>query len=294
VRVEPTRAGLAHPAAQIAGGEAESAERWRTMPQLSIANRLGALKPGATELLLGRTEGGREQPVLAWHRYGRGQAIVLGVQDTWHWQMSPDIPLEDTSHEMFWRQLLRWLVNGVPDQVAITVPQDGAAPGEPVRLLAEVGDEAWLRLNSSHVTATISLPSGGETEVPLEWTIDRDGEYRATWLPEETGLHTVTVRATHVGDTLFSRPASFAIAESRSEYFGANMNRPLLERIARETGGRFYTEDNLATLPEDLAVTGRGATIIEEKDLWDMPIVLLLLLGFVCAEWLYRRGKGLA
>lgn len=294
VRVEPTRAGLSHPIVQIAGNEEASEERWRTMPPLSIANRLGALKPGATELLVGRGETGGEVPVLAYHRYGRGQAIVLGVQDTWHWQMSADVPLEDTSHEMFWRQLLRWLVNGVPDQVAVSVPQDGAAPGEPVRILADVGDESYLRLNRSRVIATVGTPSGAGIEVPLEWTIDRDGEYRAVWTPTETGLHTVKVRASHDGDTLYSRPASFEVAESRSEYFGATMNRPLLERIARETGGRFYTEADVATLPEDLSVTGRGATIIEEKDLWDMPIVLLLLLGFVSAEWLYRRGKGLA
>jgi hypothetical protein len=107
-------------------------------------------------------------------------------------------------------------------------------------------------------------------------------------------MHAVTVRAIRGGDTLYSRPASFDVAESRSEFFGASMNRPLLERIASETGGRFYTPADMATLPEDLSVTGRGATVIEEKDLWDMPAVLLLLLAFVSAEWLYRRRKGLA
>ena len=295
VRVEPTRAGLSHPVVQIVGSETDSEERWKTMPQVSTANRLGELKPGATELLSGRIEGGAQShPVLAFHRYGRGQAAMLGVQDTWNWQMSAEVPLEDMTHETFWRQLLRWLVNGVPDQVAVTVPQEGAAPGEPVRLFAEVDDDAWLRVNSSRVVATVATPSGAEIEVPLEWAIDRDGEYDATWTPTEIGLHRVTVRATHAGDTLFSRPAAFDVAESRSEYFGASMNRPLLERVARETGGHFYTASDIATLPEDLSVTGRGATVIEEKDLWDMPIVLLLLLGFVSAEWLYRRSRGLA
>jgi hypothetical protein len=293
LKAEPTRAGLANPIIQIAGNETASEARWDSLPEVSTANMLGALKPGATELLVGRGARAIDGfPLLAFHRYGRGKAMVLGAQDTWQWQMS--MPLADMSHETFWRQLLRWLVSGVPDQVNVTVPQDGAAPGEPVSIAADVGDEAYLRVNSSRVVATVVAPSGASIAVPLEWTIDEDGEYRATWVPTETGMHTVTVRSTRAGDTLFSRPASFDVAESRSEFFGASMNRPLLERIAGETGGRFYTAADLATLPEDLSVTGRGATVIEEKDLWDMPVVLLLLLAFVSAEWLYRRRKGLA
>jgi hypothetical protein len=29
-------------------------------------------------------------------------------------------------------------------------------------------------------------------------------------------------------------------------------------------------------------------------DLWDMPFIFLLLVSLVCAEWAYRRARGLA
>ena len=32
----------------------------------------------------------------------------------------------------------------------------------------------------------------------------------------------------------------------------------------------------------------------EERPIWNMPIVLIALLGLVCAEWGYRRAVGLA
>ncbi len=35
-------------------------------------------------------------------------------------------------------------------------------------------------------------------------------------------------------------------------------------------------------------------TTVEERDLWHMPIVLLLLLALMCAEWGYRRAVGMA
>jgi hypothetical protein len=50
----------------------------------------------------------------------------------------------------------------------------------------------------------------------------------------------------------------------------------------------------VSTLPEDLSITGKGSTIIEEKELWDMPILLFLALSLMATEWFYRRQKGLA
>jgi hypothetical protein len=72
------------------------------------------------------------------------------------------------------------------------------------------------------------------------------------------------------------------------------MHATTLRRIAEETGGRFYTSDTIAGLAEDLRYTGRGVTTVEERDLWHLPIILLLLMGLLCAEWGYRRAVGLS
>jgi hypothetical protein len=80
---------------------------------------------------------------------------------------------------------------------------------------------------------------------------------------------------------------------SDDEYFDAAMRPQLLRRVAEETGGRFYTADNVASLAEDISHTGRGVTIVEERDLWDMPVLLFLMVGLVLGEWTYRRARGL-
>ena len=66
-----------------------------------------------------------------------------------------------------------------------------------------------------------------------------------------------------------------------------------MRRIADQTGGLFYTPENVANLPEDIGLTGAGVTLTEERDLWDMPILLLLVLGLMGGEWGYRRKRGL-
>jgi hypothetical protein len=72
------------------------------------------------------------------------------------------------------------------------------------------------------------------------------------------------------------------------------MRPPLLRRISEETGGVYYTPQTVSSLPDDVKYTGRGVTTVEERDLWDMPIVLILLLTVMLAEWSYRRVRHLA
>ncbi len=289
----PTRAGQGHPAIQIAPTPEESRQRWQELPPVTAVNRVRGLKPGATALLTGSpVDGGDDAIILAHQRYGRGNVIALPVQDTWQWQFHADVPLEDLSHETFWRQILRWLVTGVPRQVDVRTPRDRVGPGEPVIITADIRDGTYLELNGASVLAQVAGPAGIAFDVPLEWTVDRDGEYRGSFTPPEPGLYEVRVRAQH-DDAVLEGTTWVEAAPPVAEYFGAQMRAPLLRRIADETGGRFYTLDDLATLPEDIRYTERGTTVQEQKDLWDMPIVFLLLVGLVGAEWTYRRLRGL-
>jgi len=47
-------------------------------------------------------------------------------------------------------------------------------------------------------------------------------------------------------------------------------------------------------LVDDVQTVGGGVTVIQERDLWDMPGLLLAFLLLVLGEWGYRRARGLA
>ena len=290
VRVEPTRAGATHPSTLIADSEAASAERWETLPPVTIVNPITETKPGATTLL--RTPEGLV--VLAFQRYGAGKSMAFPVQDSWMWQMHADVPVEDMTHETFWRRLVRWLVDGVPDQVVARVPQDQVEPEQVVTVLAEVGDANYEELNNSAVTAIVTDPSGELIELPMEWTAEKDGEYRTTFTAADEGFYEVRVEAAVDNELLGEDTVYLQVAPSDSEFYDSTMGAPLLERVAEETGGRFYTPDTVGTLPDDVQYVGGGVTVVEERDLWDMPALLLLLAALLLGEWGYRRYKGLA
>jgi hypothetical protein len=231
--------------------------------------------------------------VLASQRYGRGRAVAFTVQDSWLWQMHADIAADDMTHETFWRQLLRWLVNDTPDRLVANVARDRVGPGEPVAVTAEVVDSAYLSVNNAHVQAIITSPTGEEQRVPLEWTVERDGEYRGTFEPTEVGLYDIQVEAGAEADSTMNATTHVQVAEPVEEYFDAEMRESLLERLAEETGGGFYTPETVGSLPEDVRFTESGSTVYEELDLWDMPVVFLLLVALAGTEWSLRRWRGL-
>ncbi len=116
LKVHPTLEGRDHPVARIAETSDASVRRFESLPPLSSVNEALPIRPSATVLLTGTDEQGRERPVLAWQRVGRGKVAALTVQDTWQWQMGETIPLADQSHERLWRQLLHWLVEDAPER----------------------------------------------------------------------------------------------------------------------------------------------------------------------------------
>ena len=293
ITVSPTRAGQTHPVMQVDDTEEASAERWKNLPAVSSLNPIFETKPGATTLLTGTSESD-ERIVLAFQRYGAGKTLALPIQDSWMWQMHADVAPDDMTHELFWRRLLRWLVDGVPDQVVASVRRDHVEPGEPIELVTEVVDSTYLRMNNSQVIAEITSPSGDFVEIPLDWTTERDGEYKGHITPTEEGLYRIRVEATNNDNLVGTDMAYFFASASDDEFFDSAMRAPLLRRIADETSGQFYTVDTVESLPEDIAYTGAGITIVEELELWDMPILLLLLIVLVGSEWGYRRIRGLS
>ncbi len=292
--ITPTRAGAAHAVTQIAATETASAARWKQLPPLTSVNAPGAIRPGATVLLEGTDEGGRTQPVLVSQPFGRGKALAFAVQDSWLWQMHASIPVDDQTHEQFWRQTLRWLTDGASGVVELHTRVDPVEPNEPWAVTAYVVGPTFVALNDARVVAHVTGAAGSTLDVPLQRRGEQPGDYRGSAPPLAEGLYEIRVEASRGGEPPGVAVAHVRAAPGNGEHFDPKMRASVLQRIARETGGRFYTPGNVSSLPDDLRYAGRGVTTVEERDLWHMPIVLALLVALTCTEWGYRRAVGLA
>jgi len=279
-----------HSITQLSDEPDANAQMWEKLPALTAPESLTRIKPGAVVLLEGRTT--QDQPValLAYQRYGRGRSLAFTAADSWRWQMQ--MPSEDQSHERFWKQLLRYLVSAAPDQVMVMTDHDAYNASDSVRIRAEVNNRAFTPINDATVTARITSPGGKQEEIPLEWMADGDG-YVGQTVAGENGVHTVEVVARKSGETIGVARAGFIVGDLNREYRDAYQHAEFLRHLAEETGGRYYTAKSAERLPEEITYLDNQSAMRVTKELWDMPINFLLLIGLISAEWLLRRRKGL-
>lgn len=290
--VELTAAGVDSLITRLLDDPARNAERWKKLTYLADYEDAGAPKPGAT-LLVELNTGRRKLPLLITQSYGHGRTAILATGGTWRWQMSE--ALGDRSHDLFWQQLLRWLVAESPGPVTASMPARVLMDEGRAQLTALVRDKQFHPAEDAHVTAHILGPEGVSTLVDLAPSQETPGLYQAEWTAEKQGTYLAEVTAESAGNPpreLGRDVMTFQREDGVAENFHTGQNRRLLEQLATTTGGRYWRPSELKDLPRDISYSEAGISVRGTKELWDMPVVFLLLLGLPIAEWLLRRKWG--
>ena len=295
--------GIAHTTAELAPAGVDSiitrlvddpaanAARWKTLPYLMDYQDPGTPKPGAAVLANMITPEGRNLPLLTTESFGRGRTAIMATGGSWRWQMSS--PLGDTAHDLFWQQLLRWLVSDTPGHVAASVPAQMLLDNGAVIVSAEVRDPQYNPAPDARVEAHILGPSGVSALVEMTPVPDNPGRFEGTWSAPRAGAYLTEVTAERAGQELGRDVLSFQRMDGVAESFHTEQNRDLLERLATQTGGQYCKPSDLGRLANRIPFSEAGVTMRETKDLWDLPLVLLVLLLLRFSEWWLRRKWGI-
>jgi uncharacterized membrane protein len=291
--VELTSEGVDSPITRLLEDPEKNAERWKKLTYLADYEDPGSPKPGAT-VLATMNAGHRKLPLLITQNYGQGRTAILATGGTWRWQMSE--ALGDPSHDLFWQQLLRWLVAQSPGPLSAAMPSRLLADQGQVQLTAQVRDREFQPAADAHVTAHIIGPEDTNAAIDLTPSQQTPGEYQAEWTAEKPGAYLAEITAESSGgppQQLGSDVLTFQREDGVAENFHTAQNRRLLERLAAETGGEYWKPSDVKNLPRDISFSEAGISVRATKELWDMPIVFCLLLGLPIAEWLLRRKWGI-
>jgi uncharacterized membrane protein len=286
---ELTAAGRDSLITRIEDNPDANVERWKKLPYLMDFQEAGKPKPGAL-VLANMKASGIELPLLITQKYGRGRTAVFATGGDWRWQMLQ--PVEDTSHEVFWRQLMRWLVSDTPNRVVTSIPRSVLYDDGRVHLRAEVRDTTYLPTSDATIQARIVGPDGNAQSVDLHPDSLEQGVYSADWDAGKAGSYVAEVTATRGQQELGRDVITFRREDGVAENFHLEQNRDLLEKLSSQTGGKYYHPNEVSRLGEDISYSDAGITIRETKDLWDMPIVFFLVLLLCCSEWVLRRRWG--
>jgi uncharacterized membrane protein len=265
-------------------------QRWKKLPYLMDYQEAGTPKPGAA-VLAEMTAGNRKLPMLITENYGRGRTAILATSGTWRWQMSQ--ALGDKTHDMFWQQLLRWLVSDTPGRVVASVPNQILFDDGHIEFSADVRGTDYSPAADAQVRASVIGPDGITSVVDMTPAPDKPGAFQADWTAEKPGSYVVETIAQKGENEIGRDVLSFQRMDGVAENFHTEQNRDLLERLASQTGGRYWRPEELSKLAEQIPYSEAGISVRETKELWNLPLIFLTLILLRAAEWLLRRRWGI-
>ena len=119
------------------------------------------------------------------------------------------------------------------------------------------------------------------------------GTYAVDWTAEKPGSYVAEVTAEHGERTELGKDV---VDVSARGWRGGELPHRAESRAAGEAvgGDRRAVLDagELERLPKEISYSEAGISVRDTKELWDMPVVFLVLLGLMSADWLLRRKWG--
>ena len=291
-----TREGWLQPWARLRDNEQDEEQRLSAMPAFRVLNRLGAVKPGARVVATVGDDSDGQFPALVVQRYGGGRSAALTIGDVWRWGMKQPEMQDDMNK--FWRQTLRWLVADVPDRISFQAAQKREQANQPVVFQVRVRDKDFEPMDDVSIAIETRDPNGQTVKLTAEPMLSETGLFEATYVPRRDGSYFARAVVTDSdGLELGDAENGWSVDLEAREFQSIRTNRPLLEKIAQQTGGRVVELDALDSFARSLPSLNAPVMDTWIRPLWDLrgilPAVFLFVLICFVGEWALRRWKGM-
>lgn len=294
VRFELTSEGKLNPIFSFSGAQPADLVI-RELPSLVSVTKVAQEKSLA--VVLAKTQGEAKQlAAIAYQRYGRGKVMTVGTTGLWRWSFMPeDLKQHDAVYALFWRQMIRWLIDEsdfLPgQQVSFRSDRYTYFSGEKIRLVARTKE---IDAKAYQPRIEIVTPNGKKTLIPTAEGAEGDREkvYIATFTPEVDGEFEATLFS-NVGQPKEEK-ARFTVYSDSLEKRFVSADHDLLGQVSRITGGEQLKLSALGEFPERLR---QFELLAKEKgqpvDVWDRLSIFSLIVLVLCIEWFVRRRLGL-
>lgn len=296
IRMTLTREGWLEPWARLRDNEQGEQERLAKMTDFRVLNRVRSTKAGARTVAAIEGAGEESLPALVVQRIGNGRSAALTVGDIWRWGLQ-DVEVRDDM-DKFWRQTLRWLVADVPERIALQATDEPDQATDARHLRIRVRDKDFEPMDNVTVAIEVDQPEGQTLRLTATPVAGESGLFESTYVPRISGGYLARATVTDAnGAEVGDAEAGWATDLEAREFRSIKANRPLLEQIARQTGGRVVEIGELEDFARSLPNREVPITTVWVRPLWDLPALLpaifLLLLLCLVGEWALRRWRGM-
>lgn len=275
----------------------ESRQVWSGLDGVYWSYPVRREKPAATVLMrhgnprmMGATG---PQVIYAVQYVGAGRSAWVGFNSAWRW-----LRFGDEYYERFWISAIRYLTEGKllggRQRGALTTERDQYSVGDTVVVTLRALTEQFEPMRMESFDLNASVGRDAPRSVSLAPIPGRDGFYQGRFVADRAGSMNLTVALPSRANGNDAVSRTIMISQADLELRHPIMRRDLLERLAVESGGRYFDVDEIDQLPPCIEDRSESFVIRERPTpLWDNAWMFGLLIALLTAEWIGRKWAKL-
>lgn len=287
---------------QLGGNDQENQKAWSNLGALTWYQPVSRPHPQATVLAEHPTDacadGKTNQPLIAIRRYGRGEVVYIGFNETWRLRAK----YGEQYYRQFWGQMIHRLglshALGSQKRFVVRTDRQQYQADDIVVVTAEAYDANFEALSEEKLAErklTAQLHRSERTAESLEpQTIAlsqlRDGIFEARIPATEGGEYRLRVKDPVTRD---ETEVTFQVTSLSAERRSAVRNVSLQEAIAAETGGRSYDLTTADRIIDEIKLDARPEESIKIFSLSMTWLCFCTAIALMLGEWMLRKTINL-
>ncbi len=292
VSLKLTEEGKLHPVTRLADNLEENAEIWSDLPPFLGVVQFGSVTQDATNLahFEDAKQTDRTSSGIAVRNYGKGKVMAITVTPFWRWDfLMWGIGKDNQVYQTFWNNCVRWLViREDMDLVNVYTDRKIYMGGERITFTAKVFDQNYQKIRDASVVVNIKGEALPDSEL-VNLSLTETGDYTATLRAFPPGTYTFEGEVFRDGERIGVKRGEFLVEQYTVEDSDLKTDFELLERIAEASGGKYYQQEEIGNLLEDLSLAEKEEQKKSEIQLWNHPFLLAIFVLCLSVEWAIRK-----
>ncbi len=273
----------------------EVATNWNNLPPVLQPSINFTSKPGSKILSTIKLNNNPINiPLIVTRNFNGKRAVAVLAGDIWKWKLQTarkNLNLFDS----FILNCVKWLnTTEEQDRISVKTSKRNYSPGEQIEFLARVSDESLNPLDEADIKVKIS---SSQNNYEVDMLNAGKGLYEGTLLLNETGDFVFQAEISREGMLLGKDEGSFNVGEIEIELINPVMNYGLLNLLASESNGSYYTSANYQELFNRLAeinkTTSKEKIVTSDVTLWSDEWLLVIAILLFSLEWFLRKRTGM-
>ena len=235
-------------------------------------------------------------PFIVARNVNKKKSLAVLGYGLWRWNTLSDAGSGmELMLEHFVGNALRWLTTQEDARrIRVQPSKHIYTAQDAVDFTAQVYNDNFQPLDDAQVE--VRVQNGSETNSLLLNALG-SGQYQGEFESLQEGEYNFTATVMANGAAIGSDRGSFSVGGQNVEFLETRMNKPLLQQIAVQTGGRYYSRDNVSSLAHDVNMMQNfkphDVSKSVDREIWNSRWTLALIIFVFALEWFLRKRNGM-